>query len=528
MEELPIVRKPRQAVKALTSRDALMPIFRQKRITGLVFGGVFLGALLGAFLMPRKYEAEMKILVNRDRVDAVVTPDANAPVAAAPEAIVTEEDLNSEVELIRSRDLLEEVVVACGLEGPAPGHWAEVLDKSEAAIRLAAPPSETTRRAQAVELLESGLVVELLKKTNLIRVSYASRDPELSARVLQTLGRLYQEKHAAVHRPQGTFSFFDDEATQYQASLREAETHLTAFDGAQGVVDPAAQQQLALQQLSEFQGEWQRENGAAQAAARRSRELERIAILTPSRQTTQVRLVGNAELLAQLQTTLLSLQLKRTDMLTRYADNYPLVAELATEIADTQKAIASAQGTPVDETTTDRVPAQDWIATELVKAQADRASAESQAAATAITVQHYQQAALNLDRQGTERADLVRNVKTAEDSYLLYEQKREAARISDALDGRRIVNVSIAEAATVPALPAMHLAWLLIGGFFSASVLGIGSAYAADSLSPGFRSPQELGEYLDLRVLASIPAVDANRFTTRRAFRAFKDDGPSF
>ena len=55
-------------------------------------------------------------------------------------------------------------------------------------------------------------------------------------------------------------------------------------------------------------------------------------------------------------------------------------------------------------------------------------------------------------------------MKTAEDNYLLYLRKREEARISDALDGKKIVNVTIAEAATVPVLPSFHLGWILIGG----------------------------------------------------------------
>jgi uncharacterized protein involved in exopolysaccharide biosynthesis len=222
-----------------------------------------------------------------------------------------------------------------------------------------------------------------------------------------------------------------------------------------------------------------------------------------------VRTSGNAELLAQLQGTLLSLELKRSDLITKYADSYPPVAELTEQIAETQKAIAAAQQSPLEEKTTDRPPAQDWIETELAKAEADRAATESEAAATARTVEVYRKATLDLDRKGAERADIVRDVKTAEDNYLLYQRKREAARISDALDSKRIVNVSIAEAATVPALPALHLGWLLIGGFLAAGALGTGSAYAVDSLGAGFRSPDELGEFLDLRVLASIPAISS-------------------
>jgi uncharacterized protein involved in exopolysaccharide biosynthesis len=511
MEELSNIRNGAQIARATTFRDALMPVFRQKRVAYVVFFGVLGGAVAGAFFMPRKYEAEMKILVNRDRVDAIVTPDPDAPVAASPAPVVTEEDLNSEVELLKGRDLLEEVVLACKLEPPLPSRWQLSADHLETALRIAAPTNELTRRAQAVESLENSLIVEPLKKTSLIRVAYASRDPELSARVLQTLATLYQEKHAAVHRPQGTFGFFDDQTARYRESLSGAESRLTAFDTAQGVIDPTAQEQLALQQLSDFESEWQREDASATAAQRRAQELQALASSTPERQTTQVRTSGNAELLAQLQSTLLSLELKRSDMLTKYADSYPPVAELTTEITDTQKAIAGARQSPVEETTTDRVPTQDWIATELAKAQVDRATTQSQAAATARTVESYKQAALDLDRKGAERAGMVRDVKTAEDDYFLYEKKRESARISDALDSERIVNVSIAEAASVPALPALHLGWLLIGGFLSASVLGVGSAYAIDSLGAGFRSPNELEEYLDLRVLASIPAISSVR-----------------
>jgi uncharacterized protein involved in exopolysaccharide biosynthesis len=511
IEELPVLHKQPPIARAMTFRDALMPVFRQKRLAGALFLGVFAGALAGALFMPRKYEAEMKILVNRDRVDAVVTPDMDAPVAAAPSTVVTEEDLNSEVELLKSRDLLEQVVIACNLVRPA-SRLENFTDRIESALRIAAPANESTRRARAVEAMGSSLIVEPLKKTNLIRVAYESRDPELSARVLQSLATLYQQKHAAVHRPPGTFGFFDEQASRYDEAMRGAEARLTAFDGTAGVIDPAEQEQLTLQQLSDFQSEWQREQASARAAERREQELQSIAASSPQRQTTQVRTSGNAELLAQLETTLLSLEIKRSDMLAKYADTYPPVAELATEIADTQKAIATAQESPVQETTTDRVPAQDWVATELAKAQADRAATEAQSAATAHTVEQYREAALDLDRKGAERDDLVRDVKTEEDNYLLYERKREAARISDALDSQRIVNVSIAEAATVPALPSLHFGWLVVGGFFAASLLGVGSAYAADRLNPGFRSPDELGDYLELRVLASIPALASAEF----------------
>ena len=164
-----------------TLRDAVMPIFRQRRLALLIFCGLFCGAVFGGFLLPRKYEAEMKILVNRGRVDAVVTADAGAAPAVAPVPEVTEEDLNSEVELLKSRDLLEQVVLACGLESRRGTPWGRIAGS---AIDGLGPggSDDAARLARSVQGLADHLIVDPLKKTTMIRVAYASRDPQLSAR----------------------------------------------------------------------------------------------------------------------------------------------------------------------------------------------------------------------------------------------------------------------------------------------------------------------------------------------------------
>ncbi|HKV03886.1 MAG TPA: Wzz/FepE/Etk N-terminal domain-containing protein [Candidatus Acidoferrales bacterium] len=505
MDALTVGQNGNRAPLRLTLRDVAMPVFRHRRLASLIFLGILLGAVLSILVFPRKYEAEMKIFVNRDRVDAVVTPDRNPEGIVAPAAAVSEEDINSEVELLKSRDLLEQVVLACGLESSKQSLWARASERLGDEVRGTRPTREA-RLAQSVQTLEDRLIVDPLKKTTLIRVGYTSSDPHLSARVLQTLATLYQEKHAEVHRPQGTFSFFDQQTARYRNELATAEAELADFDGREGVVAPAAQKQLVLEQLSQFEAALQQDQLSAYAAGERSRALHAEAAAAPQRETTQIKRRDNGELLAQLEGTLLTLELKRSDMLVKYAPAYPPVEELSTQIELTQKAIAQARQAPVEETTTDRVPAQDWMATELAKSESDRAQLEAQASAAARVVRRYQDMAQQLDRKGALQDDLVRNEKTAEDNYLLYLRKREEARISDALDSKRIVNVSIAEAATVPALPTLRVGWLLIAAFFIAGIAGGGTAYAVDRMDPSFRTPDELGKYLDVRVLASIPA----------------------
>jgi len=506
MSDLAVRTANQPITTQITLRDAAMPVFRQRQLALLVFLGILCGAVLTAILLPRKYEAEMKILLIRDRADSVVTPDPNAAPPVATISAISEEDINSEVELLKSRDLLEQVVRSCDLVPKRPS-----LPQRFGDLLRGAPTTDDTRLAESVQQLEDRLTVEPMKKSNLIRVAYPSRDPQQSARVLQTLATLYQEKHAAVHRPAGAFSFFNAQVDRYRDELVWAETQLENFDRQEDVVAPDQQKQLVVQQMSQFEAELQQDESSAQAARARQHTLHVQAAGTPERQTAQMRKLDNAQLLADLESTLLSLELKRADMLMKYAPEYPPVQALEIEISDARKAIAQARQSPIEEVTTDRAPTQDWIATELAKAQADQAQFEAQAVAASRAVRRYRDVAQKLDQKGTLQDDLARNVKAAEDDYLLYLHKREEARISDQLDSKRIVNVSIAEAATTPVLPTLNLAWLLVGGFFTASTASIGAAYAADRMDPSFRTPDELQRYLDTRVLAAIPTSTTDK-----------------
>jgi len=286
---------------------------------------------------------------------------------------------------------------------------------------------------------------------------------------------------------------------------------MSEFDTHEGIVEAGIQKQLVLQQLSQFEAGWQQAQANVYEAKQRAAALRTQAASTPQRQITQMTKIGNAQLLANLEATLLSLELKRAELRSKYASAYPPVIELETQITDARRAIAEAEESPLQQITTDRLPAQDWMATELARADIDWAALKAQADATGKVVEHYRGLAKSLDERAMQQADLVRNAKTSEDNYLLYMRKREEARISDALDSKRIVNVSIAEAASVPALPTAHLAWVLIGGFFIASIVSVGAAYGIDHLDTSFRTPYELNRVLDLKVLASIPTEEKGR-----------------
>ena len=494
----------------LTLRDFLAVGFRHRRLVGIAFFSILLLAVLYPFVLPN-YESETKILVKHERPpDPVGIPGADR-TTYTPD-IVTEEELNSEIELITSQDLLRQVVVTCQLHHHH--NWlgrmlGAIIHVAKSAVRVA-PPTEDQSIYKATVKLRRRLDVEAVYKTNIITITYASDDLNLANRVLNTIDNLYLAKHLAVHRPAGQLQFFDLESVKYQKELLDAEARLAEFSRTRSV-EPAVQltaQGGLLQNLSTFKATLEQTRSAIAETNQRIHSLEQQATVTPARQTTALHTADNPQLLENLKATLLSLQLKRTDLLSKYAPSYRPVVEVENQIADARAAIAAAEGAPVRDETTDVNPAQQWILGELEKARADLRTLTARAAAMTDIVRSYDQNARTLDQQGILQQDLLRAQKVNEQNYLLYVQKREEARISDALDAKRILNVAIAEPPTLPLLPKHSALLYAVAGLFLASVMSVGLVAGVERLDNSFRTPHEVESYLQIPVLTAVPATN--------------------
>jgi uncharacterized protein involved in exopolysaccharide biosynthesis len=486
--------------RSRTLRDFLSIVFRHKELMALSFVGIVLGATLVAVLQPSRYQAQMKILVKRERIDPVVTPQAStiSPVAVP----VTEEDLNSEVELLKSQDLLEKVVLDCGLERKSNSTSAKSDPTFEA-------PEHGIAIEKAVRVLKKQLKVDVVKKTNLIGVEYESADSRLAAQVLSTLGNLYLEKHVVVHRPPGTLDFFEQEAERYRKELADGEAHLAGFTS-DGTVSARLEKEAALKSLADFEATERQTQQAIGEAQQRIKILEAQASSLPPRMVTQVRNSDDGLLLSGLRSTLLNLELKRTELLEKFEPGYRLIREVDTQIAQTRSALAEAEKAKLREETSDQDPTYGWVSAELAKARTDLAGLQAKAEVASRTVRAYRENARVLGQKEIVQEDLLRTVKVGEDNYMLYLQKTEEARISEALDRRRIINVAIAEAPTAPSLPSNQRYSTVLMGALLATLTSVGMAFLSEYVDSTFRTPDEVRMYLNIPVLASMPSMPKN------------------
>jgi uncharacterized protein involved in exopolysaccharide biosynthesis len=277
------------------------------------------------------------------------------------------------------------------------------------------------------------------------------------------------------------------------------------FSREQGVISAAAERDTALQRLSEADADdWQTQVAMAQASDR-VRTLQSKLNLLPERVVTQIRNSDNPQLLQQIKGRLLDLELQRSELLTKFEPTYRSVQEVDRQIAQTKATILAEDQSPIREQTSDRDPNHDWAKSELLKAQVDLSALGAHATAERTLLAYYRDAAHRLGEQAIRQERLMNDLKAAEDKYLLYVNKREEARIGDALDERGILNVAIAEQPTVPALPQLSSIAFGLIGLVAAGTLSTGLAFATDYLNPAFRTPDEIHMFLGTKVLASLP-----------------------
>jgi uncharacterized protein involved in exopolysaccharide biosynthesis len=486
--------------RPLSLYSLLGVVSRRRKLMAIAFFTMLAAVVAVTLVVGDKYQSEFKVLV-KPRIDPIVSTDG---AAASRIEAVTEEETNTEVVLLKSRDLLAKVVALYHLDAPGTHPWSGLLEKLQG--------GPETRTDRAIRHLASNLTVEAVKKSNVIDVSYSSNDPVLTARVLKTLSDLYMAKHVKLHETQGAYDFFAQQASDYKAVLAKAEEDLTQFSHAYSTAAPQEERDLMLQKMADIRVLQAQNAAAVESAYERYKSLQTELSKTPSRMVTQVKSADNAMLMGQLKTTLLNLELKRTDLAMKYAPNYPAVKEVDDQIAQARAAIDAENAKPLTDNSTDQNPTYQWISGELAKARADMPALQAQARMTNASEASTEKRVMKLNDASTIKQTLVRNLQTAEQNYTLYQQKRELARISDELDKRRISNVVLAEEPVASMLPVRSTAVTIAMGVLLCLVISGAAGFAADYLDPTFRSWREVEEYLNVPVLAAVPASGGESF----------------
>jgi uncharacterized protein involved in exopolysaccharide biosynthesis len=479
--------------------DVAMVFFRKKRLFAATFLGIMVAAVCVAFLMPREYESAVEILVQHRQADNALAPQGVVSYQGAPEP-VSVADLDSEMQLMQTQDILHQVVIQTGLAGKNAS--PKLID--ETVVRL-----------------RKYLKIAPIAKSNVIKVRYHSTNPKQTANVLNVLISLYLRKHLQILGSRKEYEFFNRQVQGYKARLDSLEQQL----GSSAVVSPALERDQLVSKQSDLSASQAAVRAAIQGVQDRIASLLHLEKNTPQRILTEKSTSDNPQLLQEMKGTLLKLELQRDHLLSQYQPTYRPVIEIEQKIKSAKDAIAQQESQPLLKETTDQNSAYGWIATELAKSEAQLQSLRGEEQADSRLLEEGDGDLRDLNKQAIAQENLSRAAKAAESNYLFYLQKREQARVGEELGAQKLLNVVVVQHATVPTVPMHGRVKILALGFCGALILSLAVILVADLFDPRFRSVHELAATLEVPVLASIPYASGRMVANATVNAGMQNDG---
>lgn len=465
---------------------------RRWRAFLVVFVTVAIGVQAFAFVWPGTYEATAAVELLRRRFSAPLAADREAtPTLITSD--VSEAQVNSQIALMTSDEVLRETVVKTGLDRVQPRWYMRILlaplrayDALYYWYHDIEPPSAVDR---AIRSVRGDLTVEPMKDSNVLAMSYNSGHPDVSSGVLQTVLDLYIARQLESGRSSDTEVFFDQQAERLGKELEQHESSLLQIELGVGGATPEAETQVRLALDAELRTE-------RAALARRTAELDekiasfRAELAKPeTREESSTTVARNDAALQLLQDRVVKLELEQVRLAENFQPGFPLVVENQRKLDVARAALQSSQRGSLANKTHSTSAAWLEIEMQLDKALAEQAGIQgrTQVLEQQLRASHAQLADLGRARLDAKRLERLAGITA--DKYALYLKSGEAARIDAALDGDAFSNIAVVQKAVASARPVkpkklITLLVALLGGILA----GLGTCAWLELRDTGFET----------------------------------------
>ena len=500
-------------VSPVQDNGALRPIvesaFRYYRLWWMVVLGVIILTSLYITLAPRQYRSEMDILVQNKRGDDQITPDRVTGEITVNG--VTEEQINSEIQILTSRDLANQVV---------DPQWGDT------AHQASLTPAQLKVHDKAVQDFEKHLSVSMVRKSNVIHATYTASNPRTATDALNRLLGVFLTKQRDIAQPPGTAKFFEQQAANYKGQLDQAQQQLAEFQQKQNIVSLPDTEQALDRDINDAQTELRSTDAQLEELSKQlgtqTRQLHRI----PDRQMTQIRTIPNDYSIERLNTMLAELQNQRTALLTKFTPKDRLVQQIDRQIADTKANLAKAQSMTSQEHDSDINPVWQAVTGSIIQNETQREALKAKHTALTQQIANLQGQLGTVEGSTVSFSTLRQKVADLQNNYKLYTQKADEAKMGDAMNANRLLNVAVAQSPTF-SVTAFHPRPLvdMVLGTFTAMFLASFLVFFAEMGRSTFASATEVERLSRYPVLATVPL---NRVLAKKKTERLPDFAPVF
>jgi uncharacterized protein involved in exopolysaccharide biosynthesis len=487
-------------------RDFLHIIFKRKWQIVFFFGACVFTVTIGSFMATPTYEATVQLLVKVGRENIYVP---TLPASGTPNPIISgnrEEQLNSEIEILKSRSLAESVVDALGptvVYEDLGGTGQALLSGFFKAITVRQPPGR-----QAALRLQKALGVKRVRGSDVIEVSFRHKDPSMAATVANALVELYFDRHLAIHTNPQAYDFFREQAQTLKDKLRQAEENMETFKKQQAVTSLTEERTLLLAKAADLRAALNETLGQEAETDKRISKLRQQLATTTKTIPLDEEISEDPGTLGSLQVKLVELQLKEHELRSKYTDHSRFVQSVKEEIEMVRKKLVEQEGRRYRSRRAGVNTVYQALEQELLRNESNLKALAAKKESQNARLEDYRNRLDDLNGIEKEFNRLQQEVEVDRQNYRLYLSKFEESRISNAMDMEKISNVSLIDPARPPDKPISPKIFLnMVLGIILGGSGAFGLALISEYLNDTFEREEDVESHLRLPVLASIPEL---------------------
>jgi chain length determinant protein EpsF len=429
----------------------------------LVLLAVLLCALVLNLASSRQYTATASVIVD------IKSPD---PIAGtAFQGLTSPSYMATQVDVLRSQRAAQKVVKSLRLhENPTlQAQWQK------------ATKGELSFDVWASDALSRALDVRPSRGSNVINVAFTSGDPKFAAQAANAFVQAYLDLSVDLRvDPAKQYSiFFDQRAAQLRDKLEAAQTRLSDYQRAKGLIATDERLDIETARLNELSTQLTILQGAAAESGGRQAQTAANA--------DRMQEVVASPLLAVLTADLARQEAKMKELGSRLGDQHPQLIETKESIGELRRRIS---------VETNRISGSLGVANSINQGRVAQLQA-------ALTEQRAK--VLRMREQRDEAAVLLRDVANAQKSY---DEVTARANATSLESQAGLTNVSRLESAVEPSRPSsMGLRKALALAFVFGGLAALATMCVRETLDRRLRSDFDVAQVLKQPLIGTLPAI---------------------
>lgn len=501
----------------------LEPLFIYQRTIWKTLILVGLACWVALLVWPRTYvsEGKFQLLVGRESVG--LDPSSTTTQTLLMQKTV-EEDINSALEVLGSRDVAEHVVREIGAEAILSGYlpsgegdssrlnkWIGGLksmagDAVSSLITLSGIRDPISEEERAVLWLQQNVSVHAPKKSSTMIIGAEAKSAELAHAIVNSYTKHFIDRHVNVSTTEGSQQFFDEQAANAEATLNSAMSRRSELLRRHKMVSAGSRFGSLTAQQSAIES-----TIISTEAQIRQSESELIDLSERSDELALETVAGTQiapdATISGMRLSLHALELEEQSLAPKYAESHWRVVQIKERVAAAREALAKLEQESESFSMAPN-PLRLKLEEDILRTKSRLVGLQSLLEESQQQLAVKQQEINDLLELEVQLEKLDREIEVAKKNLAGLREKQEQARVVENLRQKRISSVGIAQSATLVYKPASPNKLLIIAGF---GALGIGLCIALIGMKEfsrtGFRHPDELERFAGYPVLADVALV---------------------